>query len=241
MRHSMPISATFNIFQYINVTPNIQLNDRMYTRKVIRAWDPAASAEVMDTTYGFYNIFDFNASIAFDTKIYGFFQPMKFLGDKVQMIRHVMSPSISFSGSPDFSKDFWGYYGKYDYVDRHGRALQRKYSYFGSNIFGSVGEGKSGMVSFSLSNNVEMKVKSDQDSTGTKKYPSSRISPYPNPTTSQPTPSVGATSTRRCRCGLPRISTSTFRPHGTPTPISSMSRARLSESTFLGGKPEKDG
>lgn len=169
MRHSMPISATFNIFQYINVTPNIQLNDRMYTRKVIRAWDPAASAEVMDTTYGFYNIFDFNASIAFDTKIYGFFQPMKFLGDKVQMIRHVMSPSISFSGSPDFSKDFWGYYGKYDYVDRHGRALQRKYSYFGSNIFGSVGEGKSGMVSFSLSNNVEMKVKSDQDSTGTKK------------------------------------------------------------------------
>ena len=169
MRHSVPVSATFSLFQYINVSPSISMNDRMYTRKIRRSWDPAASAEVQDTTYNFYNVFDFNASVSLDTKIYGFFKPMKFLGDKVQMIRHVMSPSISFSGSPDFSQPGWGYYGTYDYVDQQGRALQRKYSYFGSNIFGSVGQGKTGMVSMSLSNNVEMKVKSDQDSTGVKK------------------------------------------------------------------------
>lgn len=169
MRHSVPVSATFSLFQYINVSPSISMNDRMYTRKISRSWDPAASAEVQDTTYNFYNVFDFNASVSLDTKIYGFFKPMKFLGDKVQMIRHVMSPSISFSGSPDFSQPGWGYYGTYNYVDQQGRALQRKYSYFGSNIFGSVGQGKTGMVSMSLSNNVEMKVKSDQDSTGVKK------------------------------------------------------------------------
>lgn len=169
MRHSVPVSATFSLFQYINVSPSISMNDRMYTRKIRRSWDSAASAEVQDTTYNFYNVFDFNASVSLDTKIYGFFKPMKFLGDKVQMIRHVMSPSISFSGSPDFSQPGWGYYGTYDYVDQQGRALQRKYSYFGSNIFGSVGQGKTGMVSMSLSNNVEMKVKSDQDSTGVKK------------------------------------------------------------------------
>lgn len=169
MRHSVPVSATFSLFQYINVSPSISMNDRMYTRKIRRSWDLAASAEVQDTTYNFYNVFDFNASVSLDTKIYGFFKPMKFLGDKVQMIRHVMSPSISFSGSPDFSQPGWGYYGTYDYVDQQGRALQRKYSYFGSNIFGSVGQGKTGMVSMSLSNNVEMKVKSDQDSTGVKK------------------------------------------------------------------------
>lgn len=169
MRHSVPVSATFSLFQYINVSPSISMNDRMYTRKIRRSWDPAASAEVQDTTYNFYNVFDFNASVSLDTKIYGFFKPMKFLGDKVQMIRHVMSPSISFSGSPDFSQPGWGYYGTYDYVDQQGQALQRKYSYFGSNIFESVGQGKTGMVSMSLSNNVEMKVKSDQDSTGVKK------------------------------------------------------------------------
>lgn len=169
MRHTVPVSATFTLLQYINVSPSITMNDRMYTRKVHRAWDANASAEVMDTTYNFYNVFDFNASVSFDTKIYGFFKPMKFLGDKVQMIRHVMSPSISFSGSPDFSKPGWGYYGTYDYTDRQGVAQQRKYSYYGGNIFGSVGQGKTGMVNLSLSNNVEMKVKSDQDSTGYKK------------------------------------------------------------------------
>lgn len=169
MRHSIPISATFNVFNYINVSPSIQMNDRMYTSKVRRAWDPNASAEVMDTVYGFYNIFDFNASLTLDTKVYGFWQPMKFLGDKIKMIRHVISPSISFSASPDFSKPFWGYYGRYSYIDRNGHAMIKKYNRFSHGVFGSVGEGKSGMISVSLSNNLEMKVKSDQDSTGVKK------------------------------------------------------------------------
>lgn len=169
MRHTVPVSATFNVFKYINVSPSIRMNDRMYTSKVHKAWNPAASAEVMDTTYGFYNIFDFNASLTLDTKIYGFFKPAKFLGDKVQMIRHVMSPSVSFSASPDFSKPFWGYYGSYDFVDRNGLPQTRKYNYFSHGIFGSVGQGKTGMVNVSISNNLEMKVKSDQDSTGMKK------------------------------------------------------------------------
>ena len=169
MRHNIPISATFNMFKYINVSPSLRLNDRMYTSKVRREWDPAASAEVRDTTYGFYNIFDFNASLTLDTKIYGFFKPAKFMGDKVQMIRHVMSPSVSFSASPDFSQPFWGYFGNYNYVDRNGLPQNRKYNYFSHGIFGSVGQGKTGMVNVSISNNVEMKVKSDRDSTGTKK------------------------------------------------------------------------
>ena len=169
MRHSVPVSATFSLFKYINVSPSISMNDRMYTNKINRAWDPNASAEVQDTVYGFYNVFDFNASVTFDTKVYGFFTPMKFLGDKIKMVRHVMSPSISISGSPDFSKPFWGYWGSYAYKDANGVEQIRKYNKFSHGVFGSVGQGKSGMVNMSLSNNLEMKVKSDQDSTGVKK------------------------------------------------------------------------
>lgn len=169
MRHSVPISATFSLFRYINVSPSITLNDRMYTSKVRRMWDANASAEVRDTTYNFYNVFDFNASVSFDTKIYGFFRPLKFLGDKVKMIRHVMSPSVTFSGSPDFSKPKWGYYDTYSYVDSQGNLRENKYSYFSGGIFGTASQGKTGMVNFSLSNNLEMKVKSDRDSTGVKK------------------------------------------------------------------------
>lgn len=169
MKHSVPISATFNLFKYINLTPSISLNDRMYTSKVRRQWDPAASAEVCDTTYGFYNVWDFNASVSLDTKIYGFFQPMKFLGDKVKMIRHVLTPTISFSGAPDFSSSFFGYYGNYEYMNANGEMVRKKYSMFPNGLYGVPGQGKSGTLSVSLANNVEMKVKSDNDSTGEKK------------------------------------------------------------------------
>ena len=168
MRHSVPVSATFSIFKYINLTPSIRIDDRMYTNKVRRQWDPNASAEVCDTTYGFYNVWDFSASVALDTKIYGFFQPMKFLGDKVKMIRHVLTPTISFSGNPDFSSSFFGYYGNYQYMNTQGEMVRRKYSYFPNATFGVPGQGKSGSVTVSLANNLEMKVKTN-DSIGEKK------------------------------------------------------------------------
>ena len=169
MRHTVPVSATFNVLKYLNVTPNITFTDRMYTSKIRRQWDPAASAELQDTTYNFYNVFDFSGGVSFDTKIYGFFKPMKFLGDKVQMIRHVITPTVSFSASPDFSAPGWGYYGTYAYTDKNGTVRTKKYSYFQHGVYGTPGQGKSGTVSFSLANNLEMKVKSDQDTTGVKK------------------------------------------------------------------------
>lgn len=169
MQHSVPISATFSLFKYINVSPSISLNDRMYTSKIRRQWDTQAAREVQDTTYGFYNLFDFNVSMGFDTKVYGFWKPMKFLGDKVQMIRHVMTPTVSVGWSPDFGAPGWGIYNYYYYTDQAGNNVRRDYSYFSHGIFGVPGRGKNGVVSVNLANNLEMKVKSDKDSTGVKK------------------------------------------------------------------------
>ena len=169
MKHSIPISATFNVLKYLNITPSINLRDRMYTSKVRRQWDPTASVEVCDTTYSFYNVWDFDAALSFDTKIYGFFKPLPFLGDRVKMIRHVLTPTVTLSASPDFSSPFFGYYGTYDYVNAQREQVQRKYSLFPNSLFGVPGQGKSGVVSVSLANNLEMKVKSDNDSIGEKK------------------------------------------------------------------------
>ena len=169
MRHTVPISATFNLFKYINITPQISLTDRMYTNKVRRQWDPNAAAEVCDTTYNFYNVWDFSASMSLATKLYGFYQPLPFLGNKVKMIRHVLTPTISFSASPDFSSSFFGYYDSYNYVDVNGNEKTRKYSLFPNSLFGVPGQGKTGALSVSLANNVEMKVRSDKDSIGEKK------------------------------------------------------------------------
>lgn len=169
IRHSIPVSATFNVLKYINVSPSITMNDRMYTSKIKREWDPNKSAEVADTCYGFYNLFDFTTSVSADTKLYGFYKPMKFLGDKVQMIRHVMTPSISYNYTPDFSNPMWGVYGQYSYTNNAGENVTKKYNYFQHGVLGSPGSGMSSSISFSLANNLEMKVKSDQDSTGVKK------------------------------------------------------------------------
>lgn len=169
MKHYVPISATFSLLKYINISPSVSINDRMYFSKIRRQWDTQASREIQDTTYGFYNVFDFNVSMSFDTKLYGFWKPMKFLGDKVQMIRHVLTPTVSFNWSPDFGASGWGIYGYYMMPGADGTEIRRDYSYFQHGIFGVPGRGKNGSINISLANNLEMKVKSDADSTGVKK------------------------------------------------------------------------
>jgi len=169
MKHTLPVSATFNVFKYLNLTPSISITDRMYTSKVTRDWDPRASVEVCDTSYSFYNVWDFSAAVSLDTKIYGFFKPLPFLGDKVKMIRHVLTPTISFSGAPDFGSSFFGYYGSYLRPDANGEIQEVVYNKFQNSLFGVPARGRSGTLSVSLANNLEMKVKSDNDSTGEKK------------------------------------------------------------------------
>ena len=152
-RHSVPISATFSVFKYLNLTPSLQINDRMYTNKVRRQWDPNASAEVCDTTYGFYSVWDFQGLALSRHKIYGFFQPMKFLGDKVKMIRHVLTPTISFSEIPTSDRHSSDTMAKYHYMNSQGEMVERQYSMFPNAVFGVPGTGRSGSVSLSLANN----------------------------------------------------------------------------------------
>lgn len=168
-RHSVPVSATFSAFNILNLSPSISFNDRMYTSKIRRQWDTQASREVQDTTYGLYNIFDFNMSMAFDTKLYAFFQPLGILARKVEMIRHVITPTVSFNYSPDFGNPMWGVYDYYTYTDQAGNNRRIDYSYFNHGIFGVPGRGKNGSINFNLGNNLEMKVKDENDSTGFRK------------------------------------------------------------------------
>ena len=169
MRHSIPISATFNLLNYFNVTPSVNITDRMYTMKVKRQWDPNASVEIADTSYSFYNVYDFSASVSVDTKLYGFWRPIGFLKKKISMIRHVITPSVSFSGAPDFGSKFFGYYGSYEYPDAKGNIQTRTYNMFPNALFGVPGQGKSGTISYQIANNLEMKTRSDNDSIEPKK------------------------------------------------------------------------
>ena len=170
MRHSIPISASFNILKYINVTPAFNYTERWYTHKVNQSWDYADQKVVRDTLWGFNRVYDFNVSMSFNTKLYGFYKPnRKIFGDKIQMVRHVLTPSVSFSWAPDFSSSTWGYYDTYTKTDTQGNVTLVQYSPYSGSLYGVPGTGKTGSVSFDLSNNIEMKIKSDKDTSGIKK------------------------------------------------------------------------
>ena len=170
MQHNIPISGNFTLFNYINISPSFNFTDRMYSSKVTRSWDQATQEEVRDTTYGFHNVYNWNLSLSANTKLYLFAIPnRKIFGDKIQAIRNVITPQISFSYAPDFGASRYGYYQTYQKTDADGNVSLVEYSPYSDQLYSVPGKGKTGSISMDLSNNLEMKIKSDEDSTGYKK------------------------------------------------------------------------
>lgn len=168
--HTIPISASFTLFNAININPSFNFTDRMYTNKIMRSWDEARQTEVCDTTYGLHNIYNWNFSVGASTKVYGFWVPnKKIFGDKIQAIRHVFTPTVTFSYSPDFGARRYGYWDSYQKTDADGNVSLVSYSPYSDGLYSVPGKGRSENVTWDIDNNLEMKVKSDKDSTGFKK------------------------------------------------------------------------
>lgn len=170
MRHQVPISASFSVLNYINVTPSFTFTDHMYTHKVMQGWDTERQDVQRDTVYGFYNVYNYNMSISANTKLYGMYRPMPwFGGKKIAAIRHVFTPTVSFSYAPDFSQSRFGFYDSYVKTDANGNVSTVRYSPFSGMMYGTVGQGMTGSVTMDVANNIEMKVRTDKDSTGYRK------------------------------------------------------------------------
>ena len=170
MQHQIPISGSFTLFGYLNVNPSFNFTDRTYFNKTHKSWDAVNQREISDTLSGFYNVYNWNLSLSASTKLYGMYIPSrKLFGDKIQAIRHVVTPSVSFSYAPDFSASRYGYYDTYQKTDADGKVTLVEYSPYSMGAYGVPGKGKTGSISMDLSQNLEMKVKSDDDSTGYKK------------------------------------------------------------------------
>ena len=169
-QHNIPIQANFTLFNYINLNPSFNFTDRMYTNKIMRSWDNVHSQEKRDTIAGFYNIYNWSLNLAASTKLYGFWIPnKKIFGNKIQAIRHVITPQITLSYSPNFGAPRYGYYASYQYTDASGNVKLVDYSPFQEAMYGVPGKTKTEMITWDVSNNIEMKIRSDKDSTGYKK------------------------------------------------------------------------
>jgi len=176
IKHSLPIGATFTLAKYIQISPRVNFTDRMYSHKTVQYYDPSMPNSgsfggiAKDTVYGFYNAYDFNTSASISTKLYGFYKPI-WKNAKLFAVRHVLTPSVSFSYQPDFSDPKYGSWGHYYVPDSTSVTGQKevRYSYFQGYTQGTTSQGRNGSISFSFANNIEAKVRSDQDSSGYKK------------------------------------------------------------------------
>ena len=170
MQHNIPISGNFMLFNFLNVNPTFNFTDRMYTQKYKRSWNENTQKEVVDTLQGFYNVYNWSMSLGLSTKVYGFFIPnRKLFGEKIDRIRHVFTPTVTFNYAPDFSASRYGYWDTYQKTDAKGNVSMVEYNMYQGSLYGAPGKGKTGSLSMDISNNIEMKIKSDDDSTGFKK------------------------------------------------------------------------
>ena len=180
MQHSIPVSASFTLFKYLTITPSVSYKERWYFQRVDQSWDDEQNAVMRDTTYGFYRVWDLTTSVSMNTKLYGFFIPSRklFPNSKVDRFRHVLTPSISLNYTPDCepirAKIDHNYYASYDkpVKKNNGSIVYEtvRYNRFQGAMYGTPSAGNVGSISFSLGNNLEMKIKNVKDTTGKAPY-----------------------------------------------------------------------
>ncbi len=163
-QHSIPLSTNFKVFKYFSLSASTNYNEVWTFKTINKYYDPLEKKTISEEINGFDSFRTYNFSASLGTTIYGMFDFEKEGKDpKIQKIRHVMRPSISYSINPAFDK----YYDTYEVVSADGLTTSEvEYSRFEQGIFGTPSKNFSSSIGMSLSNNFEAKVK-DRDSTAT--------------------------------------------------------------------------
>ncbi len=166
IQHSIPVSASFKLFDYIDLTPALSYTERWYFKEENREWNPSTNeVEYLDPNYGFFRLYNYSASATSSTTVYGTYQSKKSTS-KVQAVRHTITPSLGVSYAPDFSDQKYGYY---KVVQSDSLGKYTTYSPYSNNSYGVPGSGQTLAMTFGLSQSLEMKVLSKRDTSGVKK------------------------------------------------------------------------
>lgn len=167
--HSIPVSASYKLFDYVDFTLSANYTERWYSYRTEKRFDEEKNEVVDEKKWGFNRAYNFGTSASLGTTMYGFFKPLSIFGDKIEMIRHRVTPRIGFSYTPDFGSPFFGFYKNLRYTDKNGQVQNLDYSVFSDNVYGGPGRGLSASINFGMDNNLEAKVKVPTDSVPTSK------------------------------------------------------------------------
>ena len=166
VKHSIPLSASFNVGGFLNISPSVSYDERWYFNRVDQRWDPQQNAIMSDTTRGFYRVYDYRASVSANTTLYGMYQfksPKSFL----KAVRHTINLGLTGSIAPDFGEEKYGYW-KQVQANAEGTRMQR-YSPYNGQLYGVPSSSPTASLGLSVSQTLEAKVASDTDTTGVKK------------------------------------------------------------------------
>ena len=156
-QHSIPINTNFKIFKYFSISMGAAYNEVWAFNTIQKYFSTIENKVITDEQKGFETFRTYNFSAGIGTTIYGTFN----FGEdkKIQAIRHVMRPNISYGYTPSFEQ----YYDTYE-IDATGLTTA-EYTKFDGGLFGAPGKSYSNNLGFSLSNTFEAKVKDKESKT----------------------------------------------------------------------------
>jgi hypothetical protein len=159
IKHTIPVSANYTLLRYINFSANVSYNEYWFLERETIGYNDATRKIDTASRSGLFTVRDFSTSLNFSTRIYG----MKlFKKGKLKGIRHVLTPNASLSYRPDFSESPFNYYYR-TRLDTSSREVVQ--TPFLNSVIGLPPTGKSGLISFGLNNNLQIKVRSAKDTT----------------------------------------------------------------------------
>jgi hypothetical protein len=157
VHHSIPVSASYTVLRYINMSFSANYNEYWLTNKLYEHYNDAEGKLDSVNNYGFYTARDFNTGVSLSTRIYG----MKlFKHGKLRGIRHVITPNTGFTYHPDFGANPFNYYYRARLDTSQNLAFLSPYA---SSIVGTPPLGKAANVNFGLNNNLQIKIRSSKD------------------------------------------------------------------------------
>ena len=164
MRHSIPVTTNFKVFNYFSMSTNANFEETWTLKTINRSFDQTNQEVVTIDQSGFDRFLTYNFGASIGTTVYGMYDFKREGKDpKIQAIRHVMRPSLSYSVNPAFDQ----YYETYEVIDADGTTTdQVEYTRFENSLFGSPGNRYSSSIGLSLGNNLEAKIRA-KDSTDT--------------------------------------------------------------------------
>jgi len=158
-KHTIPVSTSFNLLKYFTVSPSFNYQEVWYTRELDYTFVPEQNGVRVDTVEGFSRAGSWSSGASVNTRMYGMYYVRGIAG--IEAIRHVMTPSLSFSYNPDFGDEK---YGVYETVQMDTLGRTKRLSKYQNFAYGSPSGNESRTVSFGLTNNLEMKVRARKDS-----------------------------------------------------------------------------